>query len=317
LVPSSTAILSPLTALLILGLWLQLYIGVIIRDWRRVVGPLAALPLLPMLTTIVQGFIGFGVYWALSVVAFLYVSIHSRKWTLILAPFVIYFGLSLFVTYMRDRTQIREVVWQHDSGFGERVDRVITTITDFEFFDLTDPNHLAALDGRLNQSFFVGLAVERYQEGLFELQYGGTVPIWALVPRAIWPDKPPVGGGRTVVHDATGLDLDEATSFGAGQVLEFFVNFGWLGVVGGFFLFGALFRWLDHIIIRSLNALEVRKLVLAVLPGFALLQPIGNLLEMVVSVVAAVVAAYALGTFLGMRKVVRPRPQISASSIIR
>jgi hypothetical protein len=80
---------------------------------------------------------------------------------------------------------------------------------------------------------------------------------------------------------------------------------------------GALFRWLDHIIVRSLNALEVRKLVLAVLPAFALLQPIGNLLEMLVSVVAAVVAACALGTFLEMRKVVRPRPQISASSIIR
>jgi hypothetical protein len=142
------------------------------------------------------------------------------------------------------------------------------------------------------------------------------VPIWALVPRAIWRDKPAVGGGRTRGADVTGLD-DEATSFGAGQVLEFFVNFGWLGVVGGFFLFGALFRWLDDIIIRSLNALEVRKLVLAVLPGFALLQPIGNLLEMLVSGVAAVVAAYALGTFLEMRKVVRLRPQISASSIIR
>jgi hypothetical protein len=313
-VPSFTAIISPLTALLILGFWLQLYLGIVLRDWRRVLGPILLLPVFPALTTITGGFIGFGVYWALSVVAFLFVTVRRRVWMIAAAPIVIYFGLSLFVTYMRDRVEIREVVWEEESPFGERIDRLARTITNFELLDLTNPNHLAALDVRLNQNYYVGMAMERYQEGVLDLQYGATVPIWALIPRAVWPDKPDVGGGRSVVKDVTGLDLSEGTSFGAGQVLEFYVNFGWLGVVGGFFGFGALFRWLDRMIVKSLNRLNVRTLLLCGMPGFVLLQPNGNLLEMLVSTVAALVVAYVLGMFLN-RSHAKPRPQLQAAHL--
>jgi len=306
-VPSLTALVNPLTALLVLGLWLQLYLGIILRDWRRVLGPMLMLPVFPMLTTVAQGFIGFGVYWGLSIVAFLYAMAYRRKWMVILAPFVIYFGLSLFVTYMRDRVEIRDVVWEEQSQLGERLDRVIRTISNFELLDLTNPNHLMALDVRLNQNFFVGMAIQRYQEGVLDLQYGATVPIWALIPRAIWPDKPAVGGGRTIVKDVTGLDLSEGTSFGAGQVLEFYVNFGWLGVAVGFFAFGALFRWLDRAVVKSVNTFDIQKLLLCVMPGFVLLQPTGNLLEMLVSAVAAVAVAYSLGIFLNSRRGMRPR----------
>jgi hypothetical protein len=310
-VPSSTALISPLIALLVLGLWLQLYLGVILRDRRRLLGSIFILPIFPALTTITQGFIGFGVYWDLSVVAFLFVVARRRMWMVALAPFVIYFGLSLFVTYMRDRSEIRNVVWQEQSGFSERIDSITRTITTFEFLDLTKLEHLTALDVRLNQNYLVGLAIERYQEGVLELQYGATVPIWALIPRAIWPDKPDVGGGGSVVTDATGLDVSAGTSVGAGQVLEFYVNFGWLGVLVGFFALGILLRYLDGRILQSLNDLNTRRLLLCVIPGFALLQPLGNLLEIIVAASGALAVAYVLGRFMGSRTAMRPLARVA------
>jgi hypothetical protein len=305
--PSSTALVGPLTALLILGLWLQLYLGIVLRNWRRVLVTMMLLPVLPALTTITQGFLGFGIYWCLSVMAFFYVMSYRRKWMIATAPLVVYFGLSLFVTYMRDRVEIRDVMWEEQSAFSDRIDRVIRTVSNFELLDLTNSNHLAALDARLNQNYYIGMAVQRHDEGVLELQYGGTVPVWAFIPRAIWPAKPDVGGGRTIVRDVTGLDLADGTSFGAGQVLEFYVNFGSLGVAVGFFALGMIFRWLDRAIVNSFNTLNVRKMLLCILPGFVLLQPSGNLLEILVSVVAAIITAYAVGTFFGSRKVRSPQ----------
>jgi hypothetical protein len=318
-IPSVTALVGPLTALLILGLWLQLYLSIILHDWRKLLGTSLVLPLLPALTTITGGFIGFGVYWGLSVVAFFFVMARQRMWMIILAPLVIYLGLSLFVTYMRDRSEIRELVWEEKSPLGERVDRLMKTINNFEFLSLTDVNHLAALDARLNQNYYVGLAIQRHQQGILDLEYGGTVPIWAFVPRAIWPNKPEVGGGRTVVQDATGLELAQDTSFGAGQVLEFYINFGWPGVVIGFVALGALLRNLDRIITQSLVHLQIRKLLLCGMTGFVLLQPLGNLLEILVSAISALLVASILGRFVANNALffrqteialVRPRPRI-------
>ena len=296
-VPSLTSLVAPFTALLILGLWWQLYLGMISHDLRRTLVPFLILPILPALTTITQGFIGLGMAWVVGVVSFFFVMVRRRIWLFALTPLALYLGLSLFVTYMRDRVEIREVVWGQQAAFEDRVERLARTITNFEFLDFNNPDQVLALDSRLNQNFFVGLAVQRYQEGVLDLQYGGTVPLWALIPRAVWPDKPDVGGGRTVVAEATGQDLAEGTSFGAGQVLEFYVNFGWPGVVVGFFAVGALFRWLDREVMQSFNHLDIRRLFRYVMPGFVLCHPGSNFLELLVSAVAALLVAPALGKF--------------------
>lgn len=299
LVPSLTSLIAPVSALLILGLWWQLYVGIISHDLRRTLVPFLMLPVFPTLTTISQGFIGFGVGWDISIISFYFVMVRRQLWLLVLTPLALYLGLSLFVTYMRDRLEIREVVWYEQATFDDRIERLARTLSNFEFFDLNNPDQMLAIDSRLNQNFFVGLAVQRHQEGVLELEYGGTTPIWALIPRAIWPDKPAVGGGRTIVADVTGQDLAEGTSFGAGQVLEFYVNFGWPGVVVGFFAFGALFRWLDRAVIKGFKNFDARRLFMCVMPGLVLGQAGGNLLEIVVSAVAALVAAVALGKFFG------------------
>ena len=69
---------------------------------------------------------------------------------------------------------------------------------------------------------------------IYDFAYGGTVPLWGFVPRALWPDKPAVGGGGSLVSEYTGIPFGEGTSVGAGQVLELYVNFGIPGVLAGF-----------------------------------------------------------------------------------
>jgi hypothetical protein len=103
-----------------------------------------------------------------------------------------------------------------------------------------------------------------------------------------------VGGGKTVIHDFTGIEVAEGTSYGAGQVFEFYVNFGTLGVIGGFLLYGWLFGWMDLSVMKYLR-LGDQRLLTPFLSCVALLKPEGNLLEIVVGVAAAVIMGYCLG----------------------
>jgi hypothetical protein len=59
--------------------------------------------------------------------------------------------------------------------------------------------------------------------------------------------------------------------------------------------------WLDRGIMRSMNNFDIPKLLLCFMVGFVILQPLGNLLEMLVSSVAAVIVALVLGRLLNSR----------------
>jgi hypothetical protein len=291
-VPSLTAVTSGVATILILGLWLVLYGAAVAADKHRTVPTLVLLPLLPLATLVTGGFLGYGVYWVLSVVAFLFVIARQRMLFYLGAPLAVYLGLSFFVTYMGERTAIREVVWQEQTTLFDRLDRASTLVTHFQMLDLNSPVHVAAIDGRLNQNDLVGAAVESHETGWAHLAYGATVPVWALIPRAIWPDKPIVGGGRNVVSNFTGIQFAKGTSVGAGQVLEFYVNFGVPGLVIGFICLGFALMRLDIGIMRALAAGDTRGLVLRAMPGIALLQPGGNLLEIIVAAAAAFFGAH-------------------------
>ena len=290
--PSLTSVVSALATLLILGLWLVLYGAAVTADRRRTLATLALLPLLPLATLVTGGFLGYGVYWVLSVVAFLFVITRRRIWFYFGAPVAVFLGLSLFVTYMGQRAGIRELVWEEQAGMLDRLDRVSAIVTEFQLLDLASPTHVAALDDRLNQNWLVGAAVMYHEDGWAPFAYGATIPLWALIPRAVWPDKPDVGGGGDIVSDFTGIRFAEGTSVGAGQVLEFYVNFGIPGVLLGFLGLGYLLMRLDQGIMRSLAADDTRGLLVRAMPGLTLLQPGGNLLEILVACVAAYVAAH-------------------------
>ncbi len=291
-VPSVTSLVLPLGTLLILGFWLVLYGAADASDGRTSLAALAMLPLLPLATLVTGGFLGAGIYWVLSIVAFLFVLARRRMWFYAAAPPVVFLGLSLFVTYMGQRGEIREVVWQEQAGIFDRLDRVSGLVTRFQLLDLTSPEHISELDIRLNQNALVGAAVIYHEEGGAAFAYGATTPPWALIPRAVWHNKPAIGGGGDLVSEYTGIRFAEGTSIGTGQVLEFYINFGIPGIAVGFFGLGYLLMWLDQGIMSSLVANDIRGLLLRAMPGLTLLQPGSNLAEILVGCVAAYLAAH-------------------------
>src|SRR5439155_5366669 len=107
--------------------------------------------------------------------------------------------------------------------------------------------HLKAIDLRLNQNYFVGRVVRTMELGQEQYAYGATLydAVLALVPRIVWRDKPvAAGSGRTVSRYAR-IRLSPTTSFGIGQVMEFYINFGPFGVLAGFLIMALLVRIMD------------------------------------------------------------------------
>ena len=157
----------------------------------------------------------------------------KSNWRVVIAISVVAFlGFNCFLSYFVNRTEIRAAVWG-GATLEERLDRVSRIFTDFELFDPSNSRHLAALDARLNQNHFVGLAVLRLDQGTIDYRYGETFwhGILQLIPRVIWPEKPSFGGSNDLVAEMTGLKLSRETSWGVGNVLEFYVNFGMTGIV--------------------------------------------------------------------------------------
>jgi hypothetical protein len=293
-VPSLTAVTSVMGELLIIGLWFRIYTLATTKRSRRISLVLVMLPVLPLSTLVSGGFIGYGTTWVLSITAFYFVIARRRIWFYLATPPVIFLGLSLFVTYFQQRDDIRDVIWYQNAGIERRLAQVSKLVTEFQFLDLSDEFQQFALDGRLNQNFLVGMGVMAHRQGQSQLWYGGTVPLWAIIPRAIWPDKPTVGGSGGLVSEFTGITFEKDTSVGVGQVLEFYMNFGMAGVLAGFAIFGFVLMRLDQGLMRGLAMGNIHGAVQCALLGLALLQPLGSLLEIIVGAVSAIVVAQLL-----------------------
>jgi hypothetical protein len=302
--PSTTAIISSFGSLIVVGACLRLWVGQEGRNWLKVWSTIALLTLLPLFTLVQTGFIGFGTYWALGILSFFFAQTTRRLLLLCLAPVVFFVGLSVFVNYMASRNDIRHVVWNDGASLGDRLDRVGDVFANFEWLDLSNSRHRKAIDNRLNQNFLIGVAVKRLKFGQQQYASGETISnmIVSLIPRVLWPDKPEIGGGGNVVTEFTGIRFARGTSVGAGQVFEFYVNFGTWGVIGGFLLFGLLLGYMDLLIIEYLRKGDQGRFLLWFILGVSLLQPGGNLVEIVVSAAGAAAGAYSLNYCLNRRR---------------
>jgi hypothetical protein len=262
------------------------------------------LPLLPLATLVQGGFLGFGTYWVLAIVCFVFSQSKRRIGYYLLTPIVLFVGMSVFVNYMAARKDIREVVWSGHSSIADRIERVEHVFRNFEWLDTSKSEHRTAIDDRLNQNWLIGAAVENLEAGVVAYASGANVGnvIIGLIPRVIWPDKPVVGGGGNVVSEFTGIQFAEGTSVGAGQVFEFYINFATIGVIGGFLLYGWILGWVDGRVIEHLHRADQRRFLFSMLIGLALLQPGGNLLEIVVSAASSAITAYGLGYFLNWHR---------------
>ena len=201
--------------------------------------------------------------------------------------------MSIFVNYFQHRSDIRDQVWG-GAPLEARIDSVTDTVRGFEWFDPNDRKHLIALDERLNQNYFVGLAARRIQLG--QANYLEGYSVWqgllSLVPRVFWPEKPVFAGSPQIVSKMTGLQLSPKTSFGVGNVMEFQINFGVPGVVIGFFVLGWLIGTLDLKAAVAEARGDLGGMILFFLPCVALIQPNGSIVELTGGSAAALVAAY-------------------------
>ncbi len=294
-VPSISAILGAASNLLVIGLIFLVWRAGKERGRMKMLAVASWALLIPIFGLGSSGFLSFGAA-TLAIVIGVLAQFYRPRWAILLAlPLVLYLGLSVFVTYTRDKVAIREVVW-HGGSSMQKVARVVETFSDFELLDLRNPDHLSRLDARLNQNFLIGLAVHRLQSG--EMDYlGGTSLLNALaapIPRVIWANKPVVAGGMGLAGEWTGMTFAEGTSVGLGHVMELYVNFGHMGVILGFALLGGTLRWLDFQGARRLLAGDYSGAMFFMLLGIPFLNVGGGSIELFGSCAAGLVLAVAL-----------------------
>jgi hypothetical protein len=195
---------------------------------------------LPLFTMVTRGFLGFGVGYLIVVFSFyLLLSQHRIKLLVICLPLA-FLAMSFFVTYMRDRGEIRRSVWG-GQAYGSRFEQLWQTVSTIEWFDPLNIKHLERVDLRLNQNRLIGLAA-LHLESTKGYAHGETVwmALFALVPRVLWADKPQYAGGNGLVSEYTGLKFDQDTSVGMGPIFELEINFGRIGVFLGMVLIGVI-----------------------------------------------------------------------------
>ena len=255
-------------------------------------GWMAATAVLPLITVLGQGFLGYGFAAMLTIFAFVASFYRPRSIVVIAGALLLYLGLSVYVTYMRDRRDIRAVVWT-GGGISERVGQIAGTVTTIEWFDPRDLKHLDRIDLRLNQDYLMGAAVAYLAGGSTQYAYGGTVweAVVALVPRAIWPNKPVIAGSGNLVSDFTGMRFADDTSVGIGHVMEAYVNFGRTGVVVCFLFLGVVVAVADGMSYARLSRGQGTDFLVRYLPALSLLTVGGSFAELTSSAAAAFVVA--------------------------
>ena len=265
------------------------------NDSKALWGWLAASAAFPFVTVVTQGFLGYGMAAMLSVVAFVAAFLGPRPKVMALFVVLGYLGLSVYVTYMRDRQDIRNVVWS-GGGVTRGAGLVRNAIENFEWFDPRDSRHFDRIDDRLNQNLLVGASVEYLRSEAVPFAHGATMidALLALVPRALWPDKNTIAGSGSLVSDYTGLTFGENTSVGVGHVMEAYINFALPGLLIGFFIFGAVLTLIDRVSFLALSGGDPSRFLLWYLPGLGLLQVGGSFVEATSTAAAAWVVAMAL-----------------------
>lgn len=314
-IPGLQALVATGSAVLVVGLSLEVWNARTTGSRTRLALWLAVPLLLPLVTVITQGFLGYGFAAMLTVYAFSANFLRPRWKVLVAGSLLAYVGLSVYITYMRDRNDIRRMVWG-GSAFTDRANQLLGTFADMEWFDYRSQAHLDRVDSRLNQNFLVGAAVLRLDRGLVPFADGATLEDAALslVPRVLWPNKPVVGGSGDLVSTYTGIRFAAGTSVGVGQVLECYINFGRTGVALGFFAIGLVLVLADRSALRALEQGSVFGFATRYLPALGVLQVGGSLAEVVSTAGAGLVVTLLMRAF-GAR-FLPPRPSAVPGSAV-
>lgn len=248
------------------------------NTWRYVFLVAGAFPLVGAVFT---GFASFGSVISILVIMFYlsYNRIDIKK--IMFLVLTVYLGLSGFVVYLRDRTDIRGAAWGH-APLRSRLQVAVDSARHFELFSFRNPEHLALVDIRLNRNYFVGAAARNLEAGTVDYARGQTFldALVAPIPRALWPGKPRISGDNTMVTQSTGISFNPGTAVGSGPLFEGFVNFGSAGVIGLFAFYGVLLSVCDAQSRRALDAGRYFSFAIWSLPLIELLhnvEPTGSI----------------------------------------
>ena len=302
--PSISAVSVSGISLAVVGVCLACWTAYLKRSYVKLAALLGAICILPFVTIITLGFVGYGSIAALLVFTFV-ATFYRPRWQAAAGLFLLFFlGLSLFVTYFRDRPKIREKVWG-GAAYSDRMDTLTITLANFEFIDFKNPRHLSAIDDRLNQNYLVGRVVKTMDAGQEPFANGATLyeAVLALVPRILWPDKPVAAGSGNTVSRYTRMKFDSTTSVGIGEVLEFYINFGMIGVLGGFLMMGVIIRVTDTMAALRLHEGDWEGFMSWFLPSMSLLNVGGSLVEVFGTVGASIVLVAIVNKILGSLRV--------------
>jgi hypothetical protein len=300
-IPSLTSVFSVGMLYVLVALCLAICLAYRQGNRRRTYALLAAGLTLPLFTIVTQGFLGYGTGYALLILSF-FVSLDRRPVRLLVLGLPLgLIALSFYVNYMRDRSAIRRVVWG-GSGYEARIEQVESTLQSFEWFDPHKKEHLDRIDLRLNQNRLVGAAIA-YVPSHRDLATGETLwmALLAVVPRAVWPDKPVQAGSMDLVSQYTGIHFSRGTSVGMGMIFEFYVNFGLPGIFWGLLLIGVAVGVADQRAGAALRAglpLEFGRWLVV---GIILANVLGSLAEITASLAAAALL------HLAIKRLVVPR----------
>lgn len=308
-VPSLTAVLSAGFNFVLVALCLAMWYAQLRGDHTRQHLLLAAAFALPFFTMVTAGFLGYGVGYLILVFSFyLLLSRHRVKLLLVSLPLA-YLALSFYVTYMRDRNEIRETVWG-GQAYESRVDAIWHMCTTMEPFDPFDPKHLGRIDVRLNQNRLVGTAALRLQN-MTGYAHGETLwmALTAIIPRAIWADKPEYAGSMDLVSKYTGINFQQGTSVGMGPIFELEINFGSIGVFLGMLLLGVLLGVADRKAGAALRLDDPLMFGKWFLIGIIMQNALGSFAETTASLAAALILISIVNHYLRSR----PGPDLPGS----
>ncbi len=169
--------------------------------------------------------------------------------TLFLAPFQV------------SKHEFRSRNWATASTAGATslldLERLVTSFVSITFEKAAEgqlgaDDVVEANEGRFDLLSAMAIVVEQTPESV--PYWGGYTYadlFWHLIPRVLVPDKPAPSLGQEFPRRYGLIDYgDRGTSYNLSQTVEFYINFGWIGIGLGMFLVGIMYAALD----RSLSA---------------------------------------------------------------
>jgi len=194
----------------------------------------------------------------------------------------------LMIAWMASRNMIRSgaldqfSMAERASRFGDAfVDELLhAKVTPYDIQDL--------IFLRIDMSDILAqeLSFENSPSGDDEFAYGETLldGLYAVVPRAIWPDKPIVAGYATFVGEYTGSARDDDTAVGVPVQFELYANGGAPFVIVGLFLLFYACARLERFVATSTRRLHV------VMPAMMFLVSFASGVEQIMLVFASALA---------------------------